>query len=64
MNYSKKQLLEIASKVTNCEALTPNEVTYLLQYQAEEKEHGFITWLKDWAVPLSFSGNLYLVGLQ
>jgi hypothetical protein len=55
MNYSKKQLLEIAKKVTNCEALTPNEVKYLLEYQTEEKEHGFITWLKDWAVPLSLA---------
>lgn len=55
MKNTKKRLLEIAKKVVDCAPLTPEEVQYLLEYHTAEKEPGFITWLKDWAVPLSLA---------
>lgn len=55
MKHSKQRLIEIAQKVANCSPLSPDEVDYLLKFHTEEKEPGFITWLKDWAVPLSLA---------
>ncbi len=53
MIYTKKQLLEVAKKIKNCEAVTPQEVQYLLEYQKQEKEPTFVSFLQTWAVPLS-----------
>lgn len=55
MKHTKIRLVEIAKKTIQDTPLTPEEVAYLVGFQAEEKEPGFITWLKDWAVPLSLA---------
>ena len=53
MNYNKKRLISIATKIRTNDPLTPAEADEVMSFSLETKEPTLIVWMKHWAVPLS-----------
>lgn len=53
MNYNKKRLISIATKIRTNVPLTPAEADEVMSFSLETKEPTLIVWMKHWAVPLS-----------
>lgn len=55
MNYQKKRLIQISALVEKDGKLTPEEITYLLNFEKKKKQNTFANWLKLSALPLSLA---------
>jgi hypothetical protein len=53
MKYNKKKLIAISQKVEKKTPLTPEEITYLLEFEKTDKNNKLVSWLKKMAVPAS-----------
>lgn len=60
MKRDIRLLLQIAKKIDKKLPLTPSEVELVLAFAVPEKEHTFIAYLKEWAVPLSLAFGFIL----